>query len=119
MRLTDDNIRGRTILTSDGHVVGEVRALYLDARARRVESLKVKLTKNMADELGAERSILHAGEAEIPVLMVRSIEDTVMLAIPLSGLRGIFARLSDHESNGLIERPADTQPPVRGDTHGI
>jgi sporulation protein YlmC with PRC-barrel domain len=75
MRLSDQNLRGRTVIASDGLAIGEVGLLFLDSDALRVESLQVKLRKEVADRLGATRTLFHAGALEIPMRLV-----TIMLA---------------------------------------
>ena len=52
MRLSDENLRGRTIIAADGQVVGEIIALFLESDAWRVESLQAKLGKDIADHIG-------------------------------------------------------------------
>jgi sporulation protein YlmC with PRC-barrel domain len=90
MRLSDENLRGRTIIAADGQVVGEVIALFLQSDAWRVESLQVRLGSDIADQIGADRSIFHAGTVEIPVRMVQSVGDTVVLSVPVGGLREVL-----------------------------
>ena len=90
MRLSDENLRGRTVIGADGQAVGEVAAIFLDASAWRVESLKVKLRKEIADRLGASRTMFHAGALEIPVSMVQSISDAIVLAVNVDGLRQVL-----------------------------
>jgi sporulation protein YlmC with PRC-barrel domain len=45
MRLSDENLRGRTVIGADGQAVGEVAALFLDGDAWGIQSLQVKLRK--------------------------------------------------------------------------
>jgi sporulation protein YlmC with PRC-barrel domain len=90
MRLSDENLRGRTIIAADGQVVGEVDALFLDSDAWRVESLQASLRKDVADQLGAHRTVFHAGALEIPVAMVQSVGATIVLAVPVEGLRAVL-----------------------------
>jgi sporulation protein YlmC with PRC-barrel domain len=90
MRLADENLRGRTIIGADGQVIGEVAALFLDSETWRVESLQVKLDRAIADQLGASRSIFHAGTLEIPVRIVQSVGDTVVLSVVVDELRRIL-----------------------------
>lgn len=99
MRLTDDNLRGRTIISADGQVIGEITALFLDSDTWQVESLQVQLGKEVADLLGAERGVFHAGTLELPSHMVQSVGDTVVLAVSIDALR-------------------DVQPPMAGRDHG-
>ena len=100
MRLTDENIRGRTIIAADGQVVGEITAVFLESDAWRVESLQVKLVKHIADQIGADRNMFHAGTLEIPVRIVQSVGDTVVLSVPVDGLRGILPMDARAEAEG-------------------
>ena len=47
MRLSDETLRGRTVIAADGQAIGEVAALFLDSDAWRVESLQIKLRKKL------------------------------------------------------------------------
>ncbi len=87
MRLSDENLRGRTVIAADGQAIGAVASLFLDSDAWRVESLRVKLRKEVADQLGAAHGMFHAGTVEIPVNMVQSVGDAVILSVAASELR--------------------------------
>ena len=63
MRLSDENLRGRTVIGADGQAIGEVAALFLDSDAWGIQSIQVKLRKEIADQLGATRTVFHAGTA--------------------------------------------------------
>lgn len=90
MRLSDENLRGRTVIGADGRAIGEIATIFLDSDAWSVESLHVKLRKDVADQLGASRSMFHAGMVEIPVRLVQSVGDAVVLSIPIDGLREVL-----------------------------
>lgn len=90
MRLTDSNLKGRTVVTADAQAIGEVAALFLDSSTWRVESLQVKLRNDAADQLGADRGIFHAGTIEIPVRMVQSVGDAVVLSVPIAELKAML-----------------------------
>ena len=89
-RMSDEDLRGRTAISAEGQVIGEVSALFFDSRAWRVESLQVKLRKEIADRLGVDRSVFRAGALEIPVRMVQAVGDTVVLSIAADGLREVL-----------------------------
>ena len=89
-RMSDEDLRGRTAISAEGRVIGEVTALFFNSRAWRVESLRVKLRKEIADRLGIDRSVFRAGALEIPVRMVQAIGDTVVLSIAVDGLREVL-----------------------------
>jgi sporulation protein YlmC with PRC-barrel domain len=91
MRLSDESLRGRTVIGADGQAIGEVAALLLDSEAWAVEFVQVKLRNAIADRLGAARTIFSAGTVDIPVRLVQSVGDAVVLAIKLEGLREVLA----------------------------
>ena len=95
MQLSDENLRGRTVIASDGLAIGEVTSLFLDSDAWRVESLHIRLRKDVADRLGADRSMFHAGGLEIPIRMVQSVGDAVVLAVAVDDLRQALPVSSD------------------------
>jgi sporulation protein YlmC with PRC-barrel domain len=95
MRLSDENLRGRTVIAADGQAIGEIAALFLDSDAWRVESLQIKLRNEVADQLGAPRGMFHAGTLEIPTRMVQSVGDAVVLSVAARELQQILPRSSD------------------------
>lgn len=60
----------------------------------RVQSLQVKLHNDIADRLGAEHNIFHAGAIEIPIGMVQSVGDAVVLAVGVDELRRVLPSAS-------------------------
>ncbi len=90
MRLSDENLRGRTVIAADGQAIGEVAALFIDSDGWRVESLQIKLRKEVADQLGATRGMFHAGTLELPVRMVQSAGDAIVLSVPALELRQVL-----------------------------
>lgn len=90
MRLSGEDLRGRTIIAADGQVIGEISALFLDSDSWRVESLQVALRKDVADQLGAHRTVFRGGTLQIPIRAVQSVGTTVVLAVPLEGLRAVL-----------------------------
>ena len=63
---------------------------FLDSDAWRVESLQVKLRNDVADRLGAARSMFHGGAVEIPIRMVQSVGDAVVLSVGVDDLRQVL-----------------------------
>lgn len=86
MRVTDEEMHGRTVLSSDGHAIGEVTALYL-SEDWRVDSLEVKLRKDAAQLLGAQGSIFRGASMEIPTRVVKSVRDAILLQCSIDELR--------------------------------
>lgn len=87
MRLSDENLKGRTVIGADGQAVGEVAALFLDSEAWGIQSLQVRLRKEIADRIGAPRTVFHSGTIEIPIRLIQSVGDAVVLSVPVDALR--------------------------------
>jgi len=91
MRLSDENLRGRTVIAADGQAVGEIAALFLDSETWRVESLQINLRKEIADLL------------ELPVRLIQSVGDTsvgdtIVLSVPALALRKVLPGLADESA---------------------
>ena len=87
MRLSDENLRGRSVIAADGKVIGQVSGFFIDSDGWSLDALEVALRKESADQIGASRSMFRAASIEIPVRMVQSIGETVVLAVPVDDLR--------------------------------
>ena len=87
MQISDENLRGRTVIAADGHAIGEVAALFIETATWSIASFKIKLSKAAAEQLGASQSLLRAATIELPVRVIQSVGDTVLLSVPTLGLR--------------------------------
>jgi sporulation protein YlmC with PRC-barrel domain len=90
MQISDDHFRGRTVIAADGHAIGEVGALLIDTSSWSIVALQIKLHKAAAEQVGAARSILRGASIELPVGMVQSTGDAVLLSVPTHELRQIL-----------------------------
>lgn len=89
MRLSDESLRGRPVISADGNAIGAVAELFITITSWRVESIRVELEKEIADRIGASRSLLHRGTIEVPVSLIQSVGDTVLLSIDVEQLREV------------------------------
>lgn len=87
MQISDENLRGLTVVAADGHAIGEVSAVFIETSTWTIASIKIKLSKTAAEQLGASQSLLRAATIELPIRMIQSVGDTVLLSAPTSGLR--------------------------------
>lgn len=87
LMLTDESLRGRTVLSGDGIAVGDVARLIVDPTNLRIEAIQVKLRRDAAERIGAPRGLFRAHTIDIPAEQVQSIGDAVILAVPLEALR--------------------------------
>jgi sporulation protein YlmC with PRC-barrel domain len=89
MQASDEQLRGRTVIAADGQAIGEVAALFIDTSTWTILALQIKLTKAAAEQLGATHGLLRAATFELPVRMVQSVADTVLLSVPTLELRQV------------------------------
>jgi sporulation protein YlmC with PRC-barrel domain len=103
MRLSDENLRGLTVISADGTAVGSVAELFLSSSEWRVESIRIELRKAIADRIGADRTMFHRGSIELPVGFIQSVGDAVVLSIDVEKLREVHRP-------ALAEAQATPQP---------
>ena len=96
MRLSDGDLRGRTVIAADGQVIGEIAALFFDSETWTIDALQVQLRKQTADQLGAARSMFRAGSLDIPVGIIQSVGTTVVLSVRSQELRPTPASDDQH-----------------------
>jgi sporulation protein YlmC with PRC-barrel domain len=90
MRLSDANVRGRTVIAADGQIIGEISALFFDSDTWTIDGLQVQLRRETADQLGAARSMFRAGSLDIPIRIVQSVGTTVVLSVRSEELRPVL-----------------------------
>jgi sporulation protein YlmC with PRC-barrel domain len=90
MQVSDEHLRGRTVIAADGQAIGEVAALLVDTSAWTIVALQIKLGKPTAEQLGAARGMFRAATLELPVRMIQSVGDAVLLSVPTLELRQIL-----------------------------
>lgn len=95
MRVSDDHFRRRTVIAADGQAIGEVAALFIDTSAWSIIALQVKLQNAVAEQVGAARSLLRAATLEVPVRLIQSVGDAVLLSVPTVELRQLLSEAAD------------------------
>ncbi len=94
MQLSDEHFRGRTVIAADGQAIGEVAALLIDTSAWTIVALQIKLHSAVAEQLGAARSILRSAKLDLPVSMIQSVADAVLVSVPTLDLRQILPEVA-------------------------
>ena len=97
MQLSDERFRGRKVIAADGQTIGEVAALFIDTSTWMILALQVKLTKSAAEQLGTAHGLLRAATLDLPVRIVQSVGDTVLLSVPTLELRQIPPEAADQQ----------------------
>jgi sporulation protein YlmC with PRC-barrel domain len=86
MRLTDDSLHGRIVVSSDGLAIGEITKLFVQPDWR-IDAFEVKLRRDAAERIGVQRSLFHGATIEISSALVQAIGDAVLLSVPAASLR--------------------------------
>ena len=98
IQVSDEHLRGRKVIAADGQAIGEVASLFIDTSTWSIVALQIKLSKSVAEQLGVARGLLHAATLKLPVRMVQSVGDAVLLSVPTHELRQIVPDGADqHE----------------------
>jgi len=98
MQTSDDNLRGRTVVAADGQAIGEVGALFVDTSTWGIVAFQVKLAKAAAEQLGVSGGLLRAATIEVPVRLVQSVGDAVLLSVPTLELRQTTSEAVDRKT---------------------
>ena len=91
MRLSyEDQLRDVTVVDSTGRAIGSVIALFVDTETMperlAVDSLRVQLRNEVADELGIGHGTFHHATIDVPARAVQAIGDAVVLCVPVRSL---------------------------------
>lgn len=89
--LFEETVRDRKVVAADGQIVGEVTDLMINSGTWQVESVRVKLINEIADDLGISRSMLRAATIDLPVSTVQSVGDAVLLSVPTGKFRATIS----------------------------
>ena len=90
MRISEDDLKGKTVIAADGQAIGQIASLCLESDTWSVDAVQVALRRPAAERLGASRSIFQRGAIEIPVRLIQSVGDAVVLSVPVDGLRQLL-----------------------------
>jgi sporulation protein YlmC with PRC-barrel domain len=89
MRLSDETLHNRTVISADGKAIGSISELFISTSDWRIESIRVELHKDIAQRIGATRSLFRRGTVEVPVSFIQSVSDAVVLSVDVEELREV------------------------------
>lgn len=84
---SSDDIRARTVIDSAGLAIGEVEDILMDGTSWHVDALRVRLRREMTDQVGATRSFFRKASIDIPTSAIQSVGDAVLLLLKAEDLR--------------------------------
>ena len=108
MRITDDNLHGRVVLSADGIAIGEINKLILQGSQFSIEAVEIKLRKEISERFGMKRGMFSAATLEIPAQLVQSVGDAVILSATVDDLRTVRSLHTKDDPQAAHSR--DTKP---------
>ena len=83
----EDTLSGRSVIDSTGRSIGEVVGLVIDPDDWRIEAVRVKLHKDVTDEIGASHGAFRAARLDVPTAFIHNVSDAVVLTGPIGTLQ--------------------------------
>ena len=88
MRLVyEEALSGRSVIDSSGRSIGEVVGLLIDVEKWSVEALRVKLHRDVTQEIGASHGTFRAARLDVPIGFIQNVSDAIVLNGPIGSLR--------------------------------
>ena len=113
MRITDDKLHGRVVLSADGIAIGEINRLILQGAAFAIEAVEIKLRKEIAERFGMKRGMFSSPTIEVPAQLVQSVGDAVLLSATVDDLRTVRSlHTKDDPQRSRDTKPAPTTDPT-------
>src|SRR5215213_2895778 len=94
-RLALDELPGRSVLDSSGRLIGRVVRALVDVESWAVDTLRVRLERQAAADLGLSGSLMRPATLDVPTGLVLAASDAVILRAGLDELAGL-AREDEH-----------------------
>ncbi len=90
MKLSYDEVKGRTVIDATGTAIGEVEGLYIEQASATerpcIGGMRVKLRSQVADDVGVHRGTFRPAVIDVPASMLQAIGDAVLLNVKLDAL---------------------------------
>lgn len=103
MHIQLSELRGRMVLDATGDVLGRIKAPLVETESWLVDTLRVKLSRRVAGELGLAWSWWKPATMDIQTGLIHAAGDAIILRVSLAELReampvaqGDLAELSLH-----------------------
>ena len=89
LRISLDELPGRSVLDSTGRVIGRVDRVMIDLETWAVDSLRVRLRRDACADLGLEWSPFRPAALDVPTGLVLAARDAVILRAALDELASL------------------------------
>lgn len=90
MKLSYDELKGRTVIDATGAAIGEVEGLYLEQASAGehvcIGGVQVKLRGHVADDVGMRHGAFRPAVIDVPGSMLQALGDAVLLNVRIDAL---------------------------------
>jgi sporulation protein YlmC with PRC-barrel domain len=86
MQISLEELPGRVVLDSAGRLLGKITSLQIDTESWAVQSLRLRLRRRVAHDVGARWSLFHLPTMDVPTGLVLAASDAVILRAGLEEL---------------------------------
>ena len=83
----EEALSGRSVIDSSGRAIGEVVGLLIDMERWSIEALRVKLHKDVTEEINASHGMFRAARLDVPIAFVHNVSDSIVLSGPIASLQ--------------------------------
>lgn len=87
--LSCNEIHQRTVIDASGTAIGEVDGIVMDPASWRVEALRVRLSREATEQVGAAKGLFRKAVIDISTTAIQSVGDTVLLRMRAEDLRAL------------------------------
>jgi len=87
------NLKGKKVVGVKGYIVGDVEAIDIEPDNWQVTALQVSLTKDAAQELGFNKTFLRKAIIAIPIKIVNSVGNTILINEAIQDLKELIKNL--------------------------
>jgi sporulation protein YlmC with PRC-barrel domain len=83
----EEALSGRSVIDSSGRSIGEVVGLLIDVEKWSIEVVRVKLHRDVTEEIGASHGTFRAARLDVPIGFVHNVSDSIVLSGPIGSLQ--------------------------------
>lgn len=109
-RIKFSELSGKDVISQDGRELGEVSDVTLDAAGWRIDTLVVKLERDLLEAFHMKRPMFGTQTIQIPTSHVSGVGDKVILHKTLQELTALAREEVRRESQQAAPPPAKSEP---------
>ncbi len=111
MILSDEDLKGKSVVAKDGRTVGKVEGCQLDFDLWRVVSIRVRVARAMVGPLGLKKPLLGSATLDVRVDSVEGVADVVVLRLTVEELRNAQPRVEPASATRATASGVDVSGP--------